>query len=158
MPWEAPREPWGASRVTSRRSALEEAGEPRSVIGPLLGLLITTGVLGAAGWYGYKTYFEKDVCRSGAYETCVAACDGGDGASCLTLAEMVEKGEGVEADPKRAVSLLTRGCESGSADACYRAAQAFDMGRGVARDRQRAATLYRQGCDAGNEDACKKRR
>lgn len=48
------------------------------------------------------------------------ACDEGFAASCIDLADMLEAGDGIAADPGRARGVLERACESGSTAACDR--------------------------------------
>ena len=47
-------------------------------------------------------------------------CDRGYAPSCVVLAEMLEAGEGVEADPARAQGALEQACMGGSTEACDR--------------------------------------
>lgn len=48
------------------------------------------------------------------------ACDRGFAPSCLALADMLEAGEGVDADPDRARGLREQACMEGSTLACDR--------------------------------------
>lgn len=60
----------------------------------------------------------------------------------LELAQRCEHGEGMAADPKRAMELYCQEAKSGSADAAYRIGWMLLMGRGVERDNQTAARWF----------------
>lgn len=48
------------------------------------------------------------------------ACDRGNTASCLALADLLERGRGVDQDLARAEDLIRRACREGSTAACDR--------------------------------------
>jgi TPR repeat protein len=49
-----------------------------------------------------------------------AACDEGSLPSCVAFAEMLENGDGVEAQPERARGVYAQACDEGSTLACDR--------------------------------------
>ncbi|GMV43510.1 MAG: hypothetical protein AMXMBFR64_52260 [Myxococcales bacterium] len=153
MPWDTQLHASMVTRPWQRKERSEEPA-PRSVVGPLLGLLLFMGLLGVAGWYGYQAYFGRGTCGPGLYETCRVECEGGNAEACQVLAGMVARGEGTTADPARAVSLQVKACEGGIGAACRDAGNAYATPTGVTRDLTRAAELLRKGCDAGDGESC----
>jgi TPR repeat protein len=92
---------------------------------------------------------SRDPARSAALVR--AACDGGDGPTCLAGAE----GYLSQGSPGTAVSLLRAGCErSGAADVCARAAQVVLDGAEGRRETAEGAALAGRACDAGRSDSC----
>lgn len=77
-------------------------------------------------------------------------CNARDGAACWRLGEALMTGQGVAADPVKAVEAFVRGCNLGLGEACYIAASQ----KLKARDRAGATPLLRKGCESGVGDAC----
>jgi hypothetical protein len=96
------------------------------------------------------------------------ACSRGDGWSCVALAKMYEKGQGVATDASRANRLYSRAaklyepaCNQGTLDACRGLADLYESGKGVPKDSSRATALYQrwaeheiQVCDSGDLQVC----
>jgi TPR repeat protein len=57
---------------------------------------------------------------AGAARSMEAGCDRGYAPSCVVFAEMLEAGEGVDADAARAEAALEQACMGGSTEACDR--------------------------------------
>jgi TPR repeat protein len=116
------------------------------------------------------TQLLEDACARGVAGTCAAlvtrlrtrnparsaelaraACEGGDGPTCLAGAE----GYLSQGSPGTAASLLRAACErSGAADVCARAAQVVLDGAQGGREIAEGAALAGRACDAGRADAC----
>ena len=75
-------------------------------------------------------------------------------AGCNWCGLMAAKGEGVKAQPARAVAWMVEACEGGFPEGCFNAAVAHVKGRGVTRDHQRAGKLFTQACEGGVTEAC----
>jgi hypothetical protein len=96
------------------------------------------------------------------------ACEAGDALGCLSLSQLVDSGEGVPRDEKRAKALRDDGratlesrCDGGDPWSCYDLANALRRGRGVPSEPERAAalatrtlTVAKSECDGGNGRAC----
>jgi uncharacterized protein len=90
------------------------------------------------------------------------ACEGGDGAGCLGLADILRAGTAGTRDPTRAreltlraLSLLEGTCLAhGLPEECFTAAHVLETGRGVKRDIVRAAAALAAGCDRGSAALC----
>jgi hypothetical protein len=54
------------------------------------------------------------------FEDCTARCNAGGARACYRLGEMYRKGDGVQRDPERGVSLLRRSCSLGDSYGCTR--------------------------------------
>ncbi|WP_216186521.1 tetratricopeptide repeat protein [Verticiella alkaliphila] len=76
-----------------------------------------------------------------------------DGDYTFKLAQMVEKGIGVPADPARAVRLYRRAANEGSAAAASELAAMYKLGSGVEQDVPRAVGLWQQAALAGDSAA-----
>jgi hypothetical protein len=87
------------------------------------------------------------------------ACDHGDGAGCLGLADLVRGGVVGTPDPARAreltlkaVSLLEGACLAyGLPEECFTVAHVLETGRGVKRDVARATAALAAGCEKGGD-------
>jgi TPR repeat protein len=73
---------------------------------------------------------------------------------CLDLAGRLQHGEGIAADPSRALALYEKVCAAELFEACGLAGWAHESGQGVLQDGARAATLYARGCDGGDLYSC----
>jgi uncharacterized protein len=90
------------------------------------------------------------------------ACDGGDGAGCLGLADVLRDGVAGTRDPARAreltrkaVSMLEGTClAQGLAEECFTVAHILETGRGVKRDVARATAALAAGCEKGSAALC----
>lgn len=79
-------------------------------------------------------------------------CDGGDPAACVELGLKVEKGDGVTANPARAVALFEAACSKGFATGCFHAG-----GFLVSHDPPKfelALEAFAKSCDLGEGRAC----
>jgi TPR repeat protein/Tfp pilus assembly protein PilN len=81
-------------------------------------------------------------------------CRNGDAKSCLTLATMYHKGEGVTKKPSVAIILYRRSCIGKEAAACYALGQMYEKGHGTKRNAQKALSLFKQACQANHGTAC----
>ncbi|HEU5059331.1 MAG TPA: tetratricopeptide repeat protein, partial [Kofleriaceae bacterium] len=82
------------------------------------------------------------------------ACPGGEALGCARLAERYERGDGVERDVERAVTLYERACRRELWTACTILGWLLEGGRGVPRDAQRASAVYQLACAGGEGVAC----
>lgn len=90
----------------------------------------------------------RQVCVEGSMAECQAACDGGQLAMCVTLAQELHSGARVPADPDRADRVLAQACNGGRLDACLQ--------RGIwleSSDIDEAADLFMRGCEAQKTDS-----
>ncbi|MGH7280859.1 MAG: hypothetical protein ACRELY_04995 [Polyangiaceae bacterium] len=84
----------------------------------------------------------REICAEGSVAECEAACDGGNLATCVNLAQMLHAGTRMPADPDRANRILLRACDRGRSDACLQRGiwmQATNIGE--------AAELFMRACD-----------
>jgi hypothetical protein len=81
-------------------------------------------------------------------------CDAGEADACFTLAQRLQKGDGVPADPSRAAAVFDKLCQAQRADACADLAVLYERGEGVTKDPARAAALLKQACGMGEMYAC----
>lgn len=112
-----------------------------------------------AGWFLHHGRNAKpDLSRARMmYErACPATGFNWDG--CMALGELYEKGEGVSADPAKAVAYYEQVCTVRmllGGKACVRAADFYDKGTGVPKDPARSLELWRKACvDDGYLGAC----
>lgn len=78
---------------------------------------------------------------------------GRDNAELIEQAQHYEHGEGVTADPKRAMDLYCQAARDGSADAAYQLGWMLYIGRGVDRDTGAAAHWFTQAAAQGQKQA-----
>jgi hypothetical protein len=94
-----------------------------------------------------------------------AGCDRDHKLSCLRLASMTARGDGVDKDEARAKALLDKvsqpsvvkrmnSCCEDSPDCCSAAGFACAHGLGTDKDPKRAVELLRKGCDGGDSWGC----
>lgn len=83
-----------------------------------------------------------------------SACEKGDTATCVSLALLYLKGEGVKQDPIQAARLYREACEGGYPVACNNLGVMYESGTGVPRDLVRAVALFRKACDGQFEGGC----
>lgn len=95
-----------------------------------------------------------------------AECDGGNDRACLTFAAILERGDGISADPASAFALRERTCSvkpSGRRQALpaelrrtclVMLARAYQSGSGVAADVVAANALFEVACEAGDSASC----
>ncbi len=88
----------------------------------------------------------REICAEGSVAECEAACDGGNLATCVSLAQMLHAGTRMQPDPDRASRILLRACDRGRSDACLQRGvwmQATDIGE--------AAELFMRACDSAEK-------
>jgi len=93
-------------------------------------------------------------CKASDVGDCTAQCDKGDADSCVNLAVLHLRGEGVARDPARGFAITEKACKAGSVHGCKNLGFLYANGTGVARDDRRAVALYEQACDGGSTDGC----
>lgn len=83
-------------------------------------------------------------------------CEGGRGETCTRMGDVWRDGDGVTADPARAVAAYRAGCSARhpDAEACASLASALADGRGLPRDPVTAATSLARACRLGDSGAC----
>lgn len=76
----------------------------------------------ASGGFTEAMFAEATRRRSSAPTEAAAmfgrACDHGHTPSCMALADMLERGDGIEANAERAAALYDQACFAGSTEAC----------------------------------------
>jgi serine/threonine protein kinase len=82
-------------------------------------------------------------------------CSRGAMTSCVTLADMYSKGQGVRQDTDRAVSLYEKACDRDLAQACESLAFLYLHGQGVSRDPARATSFFKRACSGGETQSCR---
>lgn len=111
-----------------------------------------------AGWFLHHGKGKSDLNRARMmYErACPSKSFNWDG--CMALGEMYEKGEGVTADPARAVAYYEQVCTVRmllGGKACVRAAGFYDKGKGVPKNPAKALELWGKACvDDGFLGSC----
>lgn len=83
-----------------------------------------------------------------------SACDGGDMAQCVALADLLERGAGIDRDLPRARALRKRACDAKHGGACSALAGMWQKGIGGERGKSRALALYAAACELDEPDAC----
>ena len=82
------------------------------------------------------------------------ACETGYAEGCSALGSAYLNGQGVAADPSRALALFRQACQDGSGSACSSYASQYATGQGVERDDARATDSYSRACDQGDPAGC----
>ncbi|MBU0553103.1 sel1 repeat family protein [Myxococcota bacterium] len=82
------------------------------------------------------------------------ACELGEAAGCVNLGLMLLRGDGVPADPARAVTLHERACGLGLIPACARLGVLYKKGVGASPDLKRATAAFEQACAGGDQASC----
>ncbi|HOC19505.1 MAG TPA: tetratricopeptide repeat protein [Vicinamibacterales bacterium] len=92
------------------------------------------------------------------------SCSAGWAAGCHQLGHSYEIGEGVKADPQRAIAWYGQACDGELVDGCVSAAMLLLTGTlvpadlpGAQRFFARAVALLDEGCQAGNDRQCTER-
>ena len=126
----ASQEPVAHEQPTPQPPTLRKKSHTGLVVALILLVLLVVG----GGFYYYKTRLSPD--------------------AKFQEAMRYYRGEGVDRDYTRALSLLTPVAETGHPDAAYRVGRIYDKGLGgVKTDDARAADWYRRAADAGSADA-----
>ncbi|MHA7629259.1 tetratricopeptide repeat protein [Corallococcus sp. M7] len=76
---------------------------------------------------------------------------------CLSLAQALLGGVGVQTDAPRAAALITALCDSGEAAICGMLGDLYEKGRGVERNVERARTLKQKACEGRTLGYCASR-
>lgn len=148
-PLPAPR-----AKARLKPSPLDPGAKKRSVLGPLLFLLLLLCGIGLAVHRWDKVAPMVDNPSAAPLEM---MCWGDDAAACRRLAEVYEKGQDVDQDIDRARMLYEHSCSMGSSDGCVSLAQFIvkhaetpTPPETLARQRE----LLQQACDAENHNGC----
>jgi hypothetical protein len=88
-------------------------------------------------------------------DECQVRCDAGDTNSCNTLGGMYLNGQGVVADPPRAVRIFQQACDRGDMFGCGNLGTQYLYGSGVQQDFRQAASLLHRACTAGVPWGCR---
>ena len=86
--------------------------------------------------------------------TLAESCDHDVPAGCTALGTAYVRGDGVAADPIRALSYFEKACSLKDPDGCLRVGVCYHFGIGKVKDDTAAARLYTQACDGGSSEAC----
>ncbi|HPV21570.1 MAG TPA: protein kinase [bacterium] len=81
-------------------------------------------------------------------------CKKGTSSSCITLAEMMLKGEGGAASPFEATTALAKECSAGKVNGCFLLAGIWEKGENINKDLEKARKYYGYSCDQGSKDGC----
>jgi hypothetical protein len=82
----------------------------------------------------------------------------GDGHACLTLAWKLETGQGVRADPARALELYELACGRDDVQACLGGGSLFERVPALAAAPQRRLALFERACTLGDVNGCEQRK
>lgn len=86
-------------------------------------------------------------------EECNTQCQAGNAPSCATLGHIYEKGEGVNADDKKAFIYYKKACDAGDIDGCTGWGYMLSKSDNADENRQ-SVTVLRKACNEGNGRAC----
>ena len=81
-------------------------------------------------------------------------CNAGDREVCLKLAQTLRRGDGIPADPRRAIPVLEKLCDSNYVEACVDLAVMLDKGEGTSPNSARATDLLKKACAGGEMYGC----
>lgn len=81
-------------------------------------------------------------------------CSKGTGSSCVSLAEMMLRGEGGSKSPFEAVTTLAKQCSSGSVTGCFMLAGIWEKGENIDKDLEKARKYYGYSCDNNSKEGC----
>ncbi len=87
---------------------------------------------------------------------CIAACKAENVKSCVKLALMLARGDGVPADAGDAAKLAEATCKVEDPTGCLLWGDFQANGNGVPRNLRGAASTYAKACDDGEADACQR--
>lgn len=120
-----------------------------------MGVALVRVILASALFWTLPVLAQPSATASGWNASLEGKCNAKDATSCWTLGEALLKGQGVAANPAKAVSAFTRACDLGVAEACYIAASRTDYNKtGTSADAAAALGLYTKGCEAGLGASC----
>lgn len=134
-----------------RRPSVQRSAAPRAFVHLAAAMLVGCGSAGLAKLPSPPPPEDPDMayppsCAKGGAARCARACDKGEPAPCLWVAQAWDE-PGPRHDPERARKLMTRACEGGFPRACA------SLGLAIA-DRERAAVLLQRSCEAGYGRGC----
>lgn len=110
-------------------------------------------VVDAGGSCRPKSSGKAYACNGTDAAECNAQCSAGSPQSCAILGHIYEKGEGVNADEKKASTFYKKACDAKDIDGCT--GLGYMMSKSSNADEQRQSVgILRQACDAGNGRAC----
>jgi serine/threonine protein kinase len=81
-------------------------------------------------------------------------CNKGTSSSCITLAEMMLKGEGGQSSPYEAVTTLAKECSNGKVNGCLLLAGIWEKGENINKDLEKARKYYGYSCDKDSKEGC----
>jgi uncharacterized protein len=121
-----------------------------------LTLCATAAVLVPASAFGEYADAEKAYSKGdfvAAYHEYLALAQAGDARAQATVACMIQAGEGVSADPTRALPWLTKAAEKGVQPAQYSLGLAYEKGLGTRQDFAKALIWYGKAAERGDAKA-----
>jgi len=74
--------------------------------------------------------------------------------ACSLLGALYSEGNGVKADPARAVELTRRGCDQGDSFGCFNMGIFYKVGQGVDKDPAQSADFFNRACTASDAEGC----
>lgn len=89
---------------------------------------------------------------AGAFAAATKGCDAGGQMACTNLAVLYFQGQGVTADPAKAVELTTAACDADNGVACKNLGFNYESNL---KDFTNARVHYRKACDLGNGAGCR---
>lgn len=116
----------------------------------LVGIALMCGVAGACS----SSLPDEETLEADRSVSLVANDDCRDALECAQEAERYERGDGVERDMDRALSLYDRACRRELWKACTILGYLFEGGHGAPRNTRRATALYELACAGGERVAC----
>jgi len=110
-------------------------------------------VMDAMGSCRAKSTAKAYTCNGKDASECNTQCQAGSAPSCALLGHIYEKGEGVNADDKKALIYYKKACDARDIDGCTGWGYMLSKSDNAEEQRQSVGIL-RQACDAGNGRAC----
>ena len=97
-------------------------------------------------FFPFKNPAEQVVRRPGTLRLIVSR-DGNDPVGCHNAGVQYDEGNGVDADPERALSLYLKACGMDFGQSCHNAGYKVDVGEGVEINLAQAMELYLKACE-----------
>lgn len=98
--------------------------------------------------YSLAQLRERDGANDQAIALMVQACDLDNARACRALGQRYEGGDGLAADPVKALAFYDKGCALGAVSACHRAGLQYEAGTGTPIDLAKANARFSAACAA----------